>query len=692
MIYSASLGTAVKKSQKDKAFLSQIDRVISQMSIDPNVSGMDAVILGPKDVMGVNAAKVQSAINSKHKDICVIYLYQKDTEKNLIKCEYSKAVKKFDEKAITDAVTEFLGTHLVKAGKMEVTSKDFTINGPATAITEKPVDGPEEVTPEPVEEAPVEEFILPQANVNVATGELTLPKVEPIQLNEDKNALPKNEEFVLNEEKPAPTPVPAPAPVTPPEMQRSIDAIKDFHDFDLLKKALEKDRIIADVLAENADFVQVSKMLDVLDANIKTIFIDSSLSPEERYEKIKDTGLQRSSFKGKANDMIVKKTLSILDKTTTIVDEFVQDKVSSIEKSLTKITLDKGVIESGGIDIDNLIAERTKMEFELMELMRNVIDTYKSMDTLVADELQQLDTELPSSSEFVNGILSPQRGIFTPENTGALATSIMNSLQNQRITMSAMENRIRTVINVIFKICAQNDEIIQYQANLIKLLKTNKIEDIVVVDTMIKGALRLYIGAEDTGSTATILTQSGLQSRTANTLVVDISGNGKFEDYGVKVHSWDEFVTEHPHESLCVVRADGSDPEKIHEIVKTLKESLSYYQYINMKIDYSQTDAIMQLCDDAIVAHIISDCRSSNVRRLKPAVEAIWTKDIAKKVILIDAPTDDIVSVTKELGCDILTTKVISIPHLTEIKGCAMSRKRPYLNDRIATVFEGAFR
>lgn len=694
MIYSASLGTAVKKSQKDKAFLSQIDRVISQMSIDPNVSGMDAVILGPKDVMGVNAAKVQSAINSKHKDVCVIYLYQKDTEKSLIHCEYTKQVKKFDEKAVTDAVTEFLGTHLVKAGKMEVTSKDFTINGPATAITEKPVDAPEEAVSEPVEEAPVEEFILPQANVNVATGELSLPKSDPVQLNEDKGNSSKQEEFVLSEEKPAavPTPTPVTAPTTSPEIQHGIEVIRDFHDFDLLKKSLEKDRIVAEVLAENADFVQVSKMLDVLDANIKTIFIDSSLSPEERYEKIKNTGLQRSSFKGKANDMLVKKTLDILDKTTTIVDEFVDSKVSSIESSLTKITMDKGVIESGGYDIDHLIEERTKMEFELMELMRNVIDTYKSMDTLVADELQQLDTDLPSSTEFINGILSPQRGIFTPENTGALATAIMDSLQNQRITMSAMENRIRTVINVIFKICAQNDEIIQYQANLIKLLKTNKIEDIVVVDTMIKGALRLYIGAEDTGSTATVLTQSGLQSRTANTLIVDISGNGKFEDYGVKVYDWDTFTTEHPHESLCVVRADGSDPEKIHEIVKILKESLAYYQYINMKIDYSQTDAIMQLCDDAIVAHIISDCRSSNVRKLKPAVEAIWTKDIAKKVILIDAPTDDIVSVTKELGCDILTTKVISIPHLTEIKGCAMSRKRPYLNDKIATVFEGAFR
>lgn len=689
MIYSASLGTAVKKSQRDKAFLSQIDRIIGSMSIDPEVSGMDAVILGPRDVVGTQAAKVQAAINSKHPNLCVIYLYQKDTEKNLINCEYSKQVKKFDEKAVTDAVTEFLGSHLVKAGRMEVTSKDLTINGPATAILEKPVDAPSA----PIEEAKEEEeqaaeFIIPKADVNVATGELTIQEPTPVD--------EAPEEFVATPdvEIPAPTytPVPAPPPAPTPVPQKTLDAIREFHDFDLLRNELEKDRVIAQVLAENADYVQVEKMLEVLDANIKTIFIDSSLTPEERYNKIKDTGLQRSAFKGKANDMIVKKTVDIFDKVTSIVNEYVDAKVSSMEKSLTKITLDKSVIETGGIDIQNLINERTKMEFELMELLRNIIDTYKSMDTLVAEELQALDADLPSSNEFVNNILAPSRGIFTPENTSALATSIMESLQKQRITMSALEHRVRSVINVIFKICAQNDAIIQYQANLIQLLKTNKIEDIVVVDTMIKGALRLYIGEEDTGATATILTQSGLQSRTANTLIVDISGNGKFEDYGMKVYSWDEFTTEHPHENICVVSADGSDPEKIHDIVRGLKESLSYYQYINVKVDYTQTDAISQLCDDAIVAHIISDCRASNVRKLRPAVEAIWTKDIAKKIVLIDAPSDDIVSVCQELGCDVLTTKVVSIPHLTEIKGCAITRKRPWLNELIAKTFEGAFR
>lgn len=687
MIYSASLGSAVKKSQRDKAYLTSIDRIITQMPLDPAVSTMDAVILGPKDVMGVSGAKVQTAINSKHPGLCVIYLYTKDSEKNFIQCDYTKLCKKIDDKAITDAVTDFLGDHLVRAGRMEVESKDFQINGPATAITQQ-VEEVHEIPKEEIHVEEPEQLVLKPGDINVTTGAPIVP-----------------DEFdSLNEPAPTPVPVPAPEPVQLEEskpsyvpandtvVQSQLDSIKNYHDFDLLKKALEKDSVIAEVLAENADYQQVSQMLEVLDANIKTIFIDSSLTPAERYERIKEVGLQRSNLKGRANDMIIKKTTDIFSKVTSIVDSFVEDRVSSMEKSLTKITLDKSVIEDGGIDIMNLIEERTKMEVELMELMRNIIDTYKSMDTLVADELADLDAELPSTNAFVNQVLAPQRGLFTPQNTSALMTSIMKSLQEQRITMSSLETRVKQVINVIFAICEKTDTIIEYQANLIKLLRANKVEDIVVVDTMLKGVLRLFIGAPDTGSTATVLTQSGLQSRTANTLIVDISGNGKWEDYGITPYSWDDFVVERPHENLCVVTMDNVDPEKIHSMVGELKKFLDYYQFINVKINYDQVDAVNQLCDDAIIAHIISDCRASNIRSLKPAVEAIWSKNIAKKLILVDAPTNDIISVTKELGCDILTTKVIPIPHLTEMKGCAISRKRPYLDKIIADTFEGAFR
>lgn len=668
MIYAASLGSAVKHSQGTKAFTTTVDRIISQMVLDPEVSNMDACILGPKDVIGVNTAKVQAAINSKHPNVCVIYLYQKDQEAGLVSCEYSQQVKKLDDKAVDNAVQTFLSSHLIKAGKIDVTSKDFKINENAEKFTPK-----QEVKPVE-EEKPAEE---PEALI-----EFDPNAFDPVTGEPEPEPAPD----------PEPEPVPAPPAPVPDETSEMIEHIREFRDFELLKKALAKDKIIAGVLEENASYMQVEQMLDVLDKNIQTIFLDTSLSAEERYKRIQQAGMQRSEFKAQSNNMIVKKTTAIFDKVTSIVDEFVQKRVGDMEAALTKITVDKDAIANGTVDIEHLIEERTKMELQLMELMRNVIDVYKTMDTLVAEELQELDKDLPSSNDFVNNVLQPSKKLFTPENTGALCTALMSSLQNQRITMSAMESRIKTVISVIFAICEQNDTIIQYQANLIKLLKANKVEDVVVVDTMLKGVMRLYVGAEDTGATATVLTQSGLQSRSSNTLVIDVSGNGKWEDYGVTPYDWTTFTTTRPHESLCVVRAAANDPEEIHEIVQEIKKSLDYYQYVNIKLDYTQRQFMSQVCDDAIVVHFITDCRSSNVKKIKSAVAAEWSTNIAKKVVMIDPPTDDILAIVNELGCDVMATKVIPIPHLTQMKGCALTRKLPHQNPVIASAFEGAFR
>ena len=138
--------------------------------------------------------------------------------------------------------------------------------------------------------------------------------------------------------------------------------------------------------------------------------------------------------------------------------------------------------------------------------------------------------------------------------------------------------------------------------------------------------------------------------------------------------------------------ASANDPEEIHELVMELKKALDYYRYINVKIDYTQHAAVSQLSNDAVVAHFITDCRMSNMERISTAVTSIETANMARKAILIDPPTNDIIEVVKKLKLDITTTKVIPIPHLTEMKSCSITRKQPYMNKDIVSVFEGAFK
>lgn len=136
MIYSSSLNVPIKKAYGDKCYSTTINKIIEQLSLDPAVTGMNACVLGPRDAQGVNLRKLQAALRTKHPDVCVIYLYQKDKEGEALDVPFKKQVKKVTPESTKEAVDSFIDEHLVGEGKA-VVSRDSKVSKP---ITSKPVD------------------------------------------------------------------------------------------------------------------------------------------------------------------------------------------------------------------------------------------------------------------------------------------------------------------------------------------------------------------------------------------------------------------------------------------------------------------------------------------------------------------------------------------------------------------------
>ena len=86
----------------------------------------------------------------------------------------------------------------------------------------------------------------------------------------------------------------------------------------------------------------------------------------------------------------------------------------------------------------------------------------------------------------------------------------------------------------MFKLCEEDATIIEYQQKLINLLRAQRVEDVVIVDNVIKNSLRIFVGPADTGVTATAVTWSGVVSRRQNTLLLDLTGNSKLRQYGLE--------------------------------------------------------------------------------------------------------------------------------------------------------------
>lgn len=674
MIYTASLNIPVKRAFKKQVMQSNINKICAQLPIDPETTGMDVVILGVNDVTPPKIKKVQKALENVHRDICIIYIYQKDADADTIDVKYKHQCKKINEKEVMIAFEKFVGEHKVITGQNQTVSADFediSIDEPEEEDEMLPGD----------EEAPEE--------VEAVVTEEELPETTPIEVPAFDDS-----EFTSRESKPLDTapevPVVASAPVS--KIEESLARLTSYEDWEIFKENLNRDSVVRHLIEENSEYVGLINMLEVMDKRIETVWRDSALSADQKFEKIKEIGLERAVVRATTNSINVDKVISIISTIVLSAKRTVDEKVQSLDTALYKISTDKAKIVDTSY-IDKAIEARTQTQLDLLNISRDIVDLYKSIDNLITDEITELDRKLPSSNQFINDMVKPiGTQIFTPQNTASLATKLMKALQENRIVASQMEESINAVIEKLFELCEEDEEIIRYQQNMINLLKAHRVEDVIITNTLLKKTLRLFVGADNTGRSATAITWCGILSRRQNSLLIDLTGRDKFKEYGITPMRLDDFLTSRPEKQFLCVAADHiPSPDEMQEIITQVKSRLNYYPYVNIIVAPEDTNGINQLSDEALCIHYVTDCSTSSIAVMKELVKKHTTSNIARKLITIDTPVSPLM-IADSIGVDPTMTKVIPLPNVPAIRACSLRHDRPYEYNDVIKTFEEAFR
>lgn len=698
MIYSASLNMPVKKALGKQVMQSNLNKICTQMSLDPDITQMDVVILGPRDVIGPKREQVQDAVDKKHPDVCVIYVYEKDAEREFLDCEYSKQCKKIRENVITEAFEEFVGQHKIRSGKQRVSSADFDIpESDGIGDVSKPLEADytfeqtkykpnfvnspvvEETTPEP-EPEPVQENETKIVVPEVDTTEYTEPPVKSMDTQQ-----------TVSEPLSAPDDV-LPNPPATEKVEDMLARLQSFEDWDLFKQHLNRDTIVKHLINENTEYVGLINMLEVLDKRIETVWRDPALTADQKFEKIKAIGLERSVVRASTNSINVEKVISIISTIVLAAKRTVEEKVSSLDAALYKISTDKAAIMDTKY-IDNAIEERTKVQLELLNIARGIVDLYKSIDTLIDSEINELDKHLPSANQFINEMVKPiGTQIFTPQNTSMLANKLTRALQENRIVASQLEESVNAVIETLFELCEKDEEIIRYQQNMINLLQANRVEDVVIVNSLLKHALNVFTGADNSGRSATAITWCGILSRRNNCLLLDLTGRAKFREYGITPMPLSEFMISRPEVPFLCVEADAiPSPDELQEIVTKLKSHLNFYPQVNIIMAPEDEVGIDQISVDAKVIHYITDCSTSSIQTLKDTISKHTHANIARKLITIDAPVSPLM-IADSVGINPTSCKLITLPNIPAIRACSLRHDRPYEFDDVLTIYSAAFK
>lgn len=750
MIYSAKLAAPVKKAYGERCYGTNIQKICEQLSLDPEVSGMEACVLCPKDVAGIMRKKVQLAIEDKNPDVCIIYIYNNEKEADLVDTPFKKQVKKTTPDVVKDIVEDCMGNYLLSA-KKTVVSRDAKVT---KTINSKPEDvqvtagglkgglfknkaaaakkDNQEVGDELKYDVALDlwykiDALGNQVYINKKTGkEMTKMQVEArkTRIKQGSYKLPKTlpegvrpdpaenveipDDLVvgdieeddipvnLGEPKEPESPV-AEEPVKPnleerveSDFERNLKEVSNFHDWGLFKEAMSKDAAIRQLLEENTTYQGVVQMLSVLDTEIKTTYYDKGLTSQQKFEKVLEIGNKRSTLMATHNDILARKVLDVIDAVTIGARRTVNDLLDEHRKSMEQITVSKeGLFDE--TELHRLVDMRSKAMCELLALVKSTIQLYQAMDLEVSDVILDMDKRLPSDNEYINEMVGSAAEVLTPTNSMELARTMMRALQEKREAFVLMEEQVRKVIDSIRELFDRDEAIIQYQQHITQMLKAHRVEDAVIIDSVIKNILNVYIGQRGSGLTATALTWSGCLARRRNTLLIDLSNESKLGDYGEDVVDLDEFMRQRIDRPLCVVAGTVPDVEALSELITELKTRLDYYAHINVILDSTQLEYAKVLAKESLTVNYITNCTKDNMEEMGNVYASVDVNNVAQKVLMVN-PTIDVLKVAEYMNIDVTSTKCVSIPDVPKIKSCGVLQDKPYEYVGVRTVFEEAFK
>ena len=754
MIYSAKLAAPVKKAYGERCYGTNIQKICEQLSLDPEVSGMEACVLCPKDVAGIMRKKVQLAIEDKNPDVCIIYIYNNEKEADLVDTPFKKQVKKTTPDVVKDIVEDCMGNYLLSA-KKTVVSRDAKVT---KTINSKPEDvqvtagglkgglfknkaaaakkDNQEVGDELKYDVALDlwykiDALGNQVYINKKTGkEMTKMQVEArkTRIKQGSYKLPKTlpegvrpdpadaenveipDDLVVGDIKDEEDDIPvnlgepkepeAPVveePVKPnleerveSDFERNLKEVSNFHDWGLFKEAMSKDAAIRQLLEENTTYQGVVQMLSVLDTEIKTTYYDKGLTSQQKFEKVLEIGNKRSTLMATHNDILARKVLDVIDAVTIGARRTVNDLLDEHRKSMEQITVSKeGLFDE--TELHRLVDMRSKAMCELLALVKSTIQLYQAMDLEVSDVILDMDKRLPSDNEYINEMVGSAAEVLTPTNSMELARTMMRALQEKREAFVLMEEQVRKVIDSIRELFDRDEAIIQYQQHITQMLKAHRVEDAVIIDSVIKNILNVYIGQRGSGLTATTLTWSGCLARRRNTLLIDLSNESKLGDYGEDVVDLDEFMRQRIDRPLCVVAGTVPDVEALSELITELKTRLDYYAHINVILDSTQLEYAKVLAKESLTVNYITNCTKDNMEEMGNVYASVDVNNVAQKVLMVN-PTIDVLKVAEYMNIDVTSTKCVSIPDVPKIKSCGVLQDKPYEYVGVRTVFEEAFK
>ena len=497
---------------------------------------------------------------------------------------------------------------------------------------------------------------------------------------------PPQEQVVLPEPEPEPEPssfAPPPTDFVGDDYATRIRNTQRMVDLTAITKELTVHSLIKRIAESNAQFTVIEEKLTSLQNKIYAIMADPDISRiEDKLHQVRAV-LEDKQYYCTQNSTIIEQTVSnIIDVLTSKTVDLVKERLTQLDEAILKVKA-KGSPEDTVARLGGIQDERASCILELATMQEEIQAIAGRVDSIAIDSVSHISgvvSEMTNHALLDNQIkrmgtpIVPEAVVEIINRIISSSTASIPEFKELLISVKNMQNKLNRIFELDREEIAAQQAVIQY-------LKANKIEDTVVAKTLLKRALRVFVGKQGTGMTVITSTLSHLKAATnANTLLVDLSGNAKYDQYGISYIDLEDFINQNHEHKLCVVKASRTidSPDYLVRIFSALERAADFYRVINVVIDVSQLEVFQTIASQVLSINYIVDDITENVDNMKRIIESTRIENVAQRVILSKSQVP-LATMIERLGLkDRIDFATLEVPYMKEVPYCAWRNIPPY--------------
>lgn len=646
---SKSSSTLIKALGRNQSSVIAIDTMLDQFSIDPTITTprRDAYIVADEDLRATKIRqKFEQVVQTKHPATKIIFLNKgkKPMYPNGL-AGVDVFINNAKPQEISAAISSVINSGQVSEVVENVAAKTELI--PNFTPEQTPIN-----TFEQPEETPVQEYV-PEV-----TLEVPIPEPEPVIQSEPEPIVQKS------------------------QIVERIEKTRSFADVSVVARELTATALIKELYESNSTYAGIEEKLKSINDMIMLTMGDTTLGVEDKLAKVRALVHDKAFFASQGDTLIEQRMEEVIDTLCKHSSQLLDSRLAEIDYAIRQIRtqkeLDTGCARLGGLNEEriNLILELRTMEMEIKELFKNTDDLIVSTTA----EIAQRTVDITGSELYNAHLRSRGTTVASDETKAAIHAAMEVSSTTVPETFKEMKLKVVNMISLLGKLFELDREIIVAQQQTINYLKANKIEDTVIAETLLKKSLRVYLGYEGAGRTVIPYLLSVYKSRqNANVLLLDITGEGKYDNYGIQTIEPEDFLVNQYQKEFCVVSGKVENTiSTAQRFITALLKAADYYRVINVVMRPDQRELFESIASDVLSINYIMDTNPKSLDKMRTLIEQTKMANVGRRVIInkCDIPVRAIIT---KLGLDdAIDFQICAFPSLNVITDASLNGYNPY--------------